>query len=82
MTKRNWYVSTFAQDIFKATQDPKQSEGDGRIYIIRDELGLYYVASGMWSSSQKKAKRFYCGQAAWGAAKKSIYPTYIIIVKK
>jgi len=83
--RAQWYVSDFNTDIKKCLRDPSPENGDGRIYIVRNILGEYLVRIDSygwtsWSTSKKNAKKFYEGQAAWGAARKSIYPTEVLVI--
>jgi hypothetical protein len=85
----NWDAKDYTKDVLLTTLEPaKDSEhADGRVYIVRNIFGDYYggtlgYGSGQWSSNLKHAKRFYNGQSAWGAARKSIYPATILILRK
>ncbi len=85
MRSVHWPVGTYAQDIARMHSDPPPGEGDGRIYIVRNIFGDYIAqvmkGGGLMTTQQRKgAKKFYDGQAAWGAATKSIYPAKPIIV--
>ncbi len=85
--RAKWYVSSFAEDAYGKTQDPSPDEGDGRVYVVRSILGEYLhdapmgIGFSSWVNKKSLAKRFYDGQAAWGAASKSIYPAEVLVVR-
>lgn len=84
---KDWIVGTYAQDIVRLATEHTPETGDGRIYVVRNIHGYYLRdvwsdKSTEWTNKKKLAKKFYDGQEAWGAARRSIYPTEILVIKK
>jgi hypothetical protein len=84
---RHYNVGTFAEDMIKLQKDPNEGEGDGRVYVVKGLFGQYVVFSDPGGStylnaSLKNAKRFYDGQAAWGVARRQIYPAYVLLLEE
>ena len=85
--RHDWSVTTFGEDAVRMKQDPPQGNGDGRVYVVRTIHDLYVervMEDGGLSltSARAHAKLFYDGQAAWGAAVKSIYPAEVLVVSE
>ena len=79
---KNYGVGSYAQDA-ERTRTVHEKSVDGRRYVVRDVHGDYRAASlgnggSTWSDKLASAQVFLDPQEAWGKARGSIYPAYVM----
>lgn len=78
---QTYAVGTYAEDAARTRTVHKKS-ADGRRYVVRDVHGEYRVqdlgGAVVLSDKLSKAQVFLDPQEAWGAARKGLYPAYVM----